>query len=147
MEQLPPTDRPESPDERKQRRRVRRWKRRARMVGPFLGVTAVLVTLALSVDLIEYQPQPPKERLTDRPIPEAVRARNLPGPAATPAGLSGASVLGRDTLGTSALIVEDAIDVSLAAEAALTGERPAPSPLRIPEVATPTPPAALRGGR
>ena len=65
-------DRHESPEERLQRRRARRWKRRARIVAPFLGVSALLATLAISVDLIEYQPQPAKQRLSDRPMPAAV---------------------------------------------------------------------------
>jgi hypothetical protein len=65
-------DRHESPEERMQRRRARRWKRRARIVAPFLGVSALLATLAISVDLIEYQPQPAKKRLSDRPLPAAV---------------------------------------------------------------------------
>ena len=61
-------DVPESPEERMERRRTRRWKRRARIAGPFLGVTMMLGALTLSVDLIEYQPQEPQQRLTDRPI-------------------------------------------------------------------------------
>ena len=65
-------DRHESPEERMQRRRARRWKRRARIVAPFLGVSALLATLAISVDLIEYQPQPAKQRLSDRPLPAAM---------------------------------------------------------------------------
>jgi hypothetical protein len=55
-------------EERFQRRRVRRWKRRARILGPFLGVPLLLLTLSVSVDLIEYQPQEEFDRLTDRPI-------------------------------------------------------------------------------
>jgi hypothetical protein len=51
-----------------ERRRVRRWKRRARILGPFLGVPLLLLTLSVSVDLIEYQPQEELDRLTDRPI-------------------------------------------------------------------------------
>ena len=52
----------ETPDERRQRRRVRRWKRRARILGPFLGVPLLLLTLTLSVDLIEYQPRAERDR-------------------------------------------------------------------------------------
>jgi hypothetical protein len=59
---------PDTPDERLQRRRVRRWKRRARILGPFLGVPVLLLALSLSVDLIEYQPQDEPDRLSDRPI-------------------------------------------------------------------------------
>ena len=61
-------DTPETPDERLQRRRIRRWKRRARLVGPFLGIPLLLATLSLSVDLIEYKPQPKPDRLSDRPV-------------------------------------------------------------------------------
>jgi hypothetical protein len=61
-------DAPDTPDERLQRRQVRRWKRRARILGPFLGVPVLLLTLSLSVDLIEYQPQDEPDRLSDRPI-------------------------------------------------------------------------------
>lgn len=64
------TDRPGSPEERKQRRRSRRQKRRARLAGPFLGIPLLLGTLMLSVDLIEYDLQPEGERLVDRPTPE-----------------------------------------------------------------------------
>ena len=64
------TDRPGSPEERKQRRRSRRRKRSARLAGPFLGIPLLLGTLMLSVDLIEYDLQPEDERLVDRPTPE-----------------------------------------------------------------------------
>jgi len=63
-------DVPESPEERMLRRRARRWKRRARIVGPFLGVTVLVATLALSVDLIEYQPQPEQNQSSNRPLPD-----------------------------------------------------------------------------
>ena len=66
-------DTPESPEERLQRRRARRWKRRARIAGPFLGLPLLVGTLALSVDLITYSPAPEREKLTDRPLPEAVK--------------------------------------------------------------------------
>ena len=68
-------DVPESPEERMLRRRARRWKRRARIVGPFLGVSALVATLALSVDLIEYQPQPEQNRSSHRPLPEPLAQR------------------------------------------------------------------------
>lgn len=76
---------PDTPDERRQRRRVRRWKRRARILGPFLGVPLLLLTLSLSVDLIEYQPHEERDRLTDRPIRMTRKAvaRPIPRPAAS----------------------------------------------------------------
>jgi hypothetical protein len=69
---------PDTPDERLQRRRVRRWKRRARILGPFLGVRVLLLALSLSVDLIEYQPQDEPDRLSDRPIRMAQPAAARP---------------------------------------------------------------------
>ncbi|MCR9095364.1 MAG: hypothetical protein NXI30_14180 [bacterium] len=65
----PMNDTPESPEQRLQRRRIRRWKRRARIAGPFLGLPLLVGTLALSVDLITYSPAPAREKLTDRPLP------------------------------------------------------------------------------
>ena len=61
-------DVPESPEERQRKRRVRRWKRRGRIAGPFLGIPLLLLTLSLSVDLVEYQPHEKKDRLADQPI-------------------------------------------------------------------------------
>jgi hypothetical protein len=61
-------ERADTPDERLQRRRIRRWKRRARILGPFLGIPLLLFTLSVSVDLVEYQPQEESDRSTDRPI-------------------------------------------------------------------------------
>lgn len=86
-------DVPESPDERRQRRRARRWKRRARMAGPFLGLPLLVGTLALSVDLIEYNPQPPPERLSDRPIPKRIVEKRQQADIARAASLSTASVV------------------------------------------------------
>ncbi len=61
-------DAADTADERLQRRRVRRLKRRARILGPFLGLPLLIFTLSLSVDLVEYQPREEPDRLTDRPI-------------------------------------------------------------------------------
>jgi hypothetical protein len=149
MENLPPVDRSESPEERAQRRRARRWMRRARMAAPFLGVSAVLATLALSIDLIEYQPEPPTERRTNRPIPGPVHDRGTRLPAPTPSTLSAASVLGsepasgRDLLGNNG----SGLDVDLAAEAPLAGDRPTTRGALPSTADTPTPPSRLRTGR
>ena len=70
----PMTEKHESPEERLQRRRVRRWKRRARIAGPFLGLPLLVGTLALSVDLITYSPAPAREKLADRPLPEVAKS-------------------------------------------------------------------------
>ena len=64
-----------SPEERQRLRRTRRWKRRVRIAAPFLCLPPLVGVLMLSVDLIEYQPQRPRERLNDRPI-----ARTEPAP-------------------------------------------------------------------
>ncbi len=70
-------DLPETPEERFPRRRMRRWKRRGRIMGPFLGVPILLATLSLSVDLIEYTAQPAPDRLVDRPIQTLPRQQIL----------------------------------------------------------------------
>ena len=87
-------DVPESPEQRMQRRRVRRWKRRMRMAGPFVGISLLLGTLSLSVDLIEYEPQPEAERLSDRPMPARVIEKS-PAARRTPSArsVSGSSVV------------------------------------------------------
>lgn len=68
------TEKHESPKERLQRRRVRRWKRRARIAGPFLGLPLLVGTLALSVDLITYSPAPTLEKLADQPLPQVAKS-------------------------------------------------------------------------
>ncbi len=73
-------DLPETPDERFQRRRMRRWKRRGRILGPFLGVPILLAALSLSVDWIEYTPQRGPDRLVDRPIRLLPSQQTLPTP-------------------------------------------------------------------
>lgn len=70
----PMTEKHESPKERLQRRRLRRWKRRARIAGPFLGLPLLVGTLALSVDLITYSPAPTLEHLVGQPHPEVARS-------------------------------------------------------------------------
>jgi hypothetical protein len=103
MSELETQDVHESPDQRMQRRRARRWKRRARIVGPLLSIPLLLATLALSVDLIEYQPQPPKPRLVDRPIPAEVlekqraRENSTGAPLSSTASVVSSPILGTDT--------------------------------------------------
>ena len=79
-------DVPDTPDERHQLRRVRRWKRRARILGPFLAVPLLLGVLALSVDLIEYQPADPHERVRDRGV--RLPTREEPRPSVHPSLVS-----------------------------------------------------------
>jgi hypothetical protein len=121
-------DRPETPDERQQRRRVRRWKRRARIVAPFLGVPILLAALALSVDFIEYRPQPKRERLSDQPIriePDRVRPSVSHMPVAPVAPMQDPHTATSDVVGVEGA---DDFDVML----------PPTS-----ETHEPTPPAAL----
>jgi hypothetical protein len=104
---------PDTPDERLQRRRVRRWKRRARILGPFLGVPLLLLTLSLSVDLIEYQPHEERDRLTDRPIRMTRKAiaRPVPRPAASNPTLIDLPIpIGGDESGDA---MSDSIDLEL----------------------------------
>ena len=103
----------ETPDERRQRRRVRRWKRRARILGPCLGVPLLLLTLTLSVDLIEYQPRAERDRLTDRPIrmTRKVVARPIPRPtASTPTSINRPIPIGDDESGEA---MSDSLDLEL----------------------------------
>jgi hypothetical protein len=104
---------PDTADERLQRRRVRRWKRRARILGPFLGVPLLLLTLSLSVDLIEYQPHEERDRLTDRPIrlTRKAIARPVPRPAASNPTLIDLPIpIGGDESGDA---MSDSIDLEL----------------------------------
>ncbi len=130
----------ESPDERMQRRRARRWKRRMRMAGPFLGIPLLLGTLALSVDLIEYDPEPAPARLSDRPIPKAVAEKAAArGEAPTSApSVSGASVVesGATSFAPTRSPSPD-LELQLGAEGT-TREQ-------IPDFAPPPAPYALRG--
>jgi len=57
-----------TPEEKLARRRARRWKRRARIAGPFIGVSILFAALSLSVGLIEYEPMTDPNRLSDQPI-------------------------------------------------------------------------------
>lgn len=106
-------DTPDTPDERFQRRRIRRWKRRGRILGPFLGVPLLLLTLWLSVDLVEYQPQEEPDRLADRPIrmtrPRTTQSAMRPGLSATTQANSWIPVAPEDAEGTN----RDSIDLDV----------------------------------
>lgn len=130
-------DTPDSPDERMQKRRARRWKRRGRIVGPFVGVLLLLATLTLSVDLIEYQPQPPAERLSDRPLPEAVVASDTKRSARPNAAVfSAASVVDSKVTDPAARTLEDArgaaLDLTLAPVREIGAPPYAPASARAP---------------
>ena len=49
-------DAPKMWEDRSQKRFVRRWKRRARILGPFLGIPLVFGALALSMDFVRHLP-------------------------------------------------------------------------------------------
>ena len=126
---------PDTPDERLQRRRVRRWKRRARILGPFLGVPLLLLTLSLSVDLVEYQPHEERDRLTDRPIRMTRKAiaRPIPRPTVstptpTPTSIDSPIPIGGNESGEG---TNDSLDLELNAP---SGDSMRP----------PTPPYALK---
>ncbi len=76
-------DSTDSGDDRRAMRRARRWRRRARIAGPFLVVPAMLGLLVLSVDLIEYQPSPASDRASATARPGRVAA---PATSAFPDG-------------------------------------------------------------
>jgi len=64
------------PEHRSQHRLVRRWRRRLRIAAPFLSLPLLLGMLVLSVDLIEYRPEEPPERLSERPIPPSPQPKS-----------------------------------------------------------------------
>jgi hypothetical protein len=64
-------------DDRQSQRRARRWRRRARIAGPFLVVPAMLGGLLLLVDLIEYRPAA-KSRPSTVPTLAATGAKPSP---------------------------------------------------------------------
>ncbi len=104
-------DTPETPEERRQRRRARRWKRRGRTVAPFIGVSLLVATLALSVDLIEYQPQKKVDRLSDRPLPTALVEKQKSRSLSVAPSISNASVVNARPLDSE--ISASGLDVTL----------------------------------
>ncbi len=136
MPEIDLPDRHESPEERMQRRRVRRWKRRGRIIAPFLGVSALLATLAISVDLIEYQPQPTKKRLSDRPLPTAVTQPN-----------SGRAIPLRASVSTASVVTPAPLVESQALDLRLMPEDDRARAERDRDFPPPQPPYAIRGQR
>ena len=47
----------ETLEERQRKRLIRHWKRRARILGPFLGIPLVFGALALSMDFVSHLPE------------------------------------------------------------------------------------------
>jgi len=63
-------------------------------------VALLIGTLALSVDLIEYQPQEPRDRLSDRPLPETLGEREKSRAASMRKSVSTASVVTANPIAT-----------------------------------------------
>lgn len=121
-------DAPDTPDERLQRRRIRRWKRRARILGPFLGVPILLLTLSLSVDLIEYRPHPESNRLADQPLQMPLQQNTQPSVSVRPSLLatSDASALIPTPADDTLAIGGDSIDLDVTLPSASWQRSPTP---------------------
>ncbi|HPG24691.1 MAG: hypothetical protein H6748_11880 [Spirochaetaceae bacterium] len=128
----------DSPEARRARRRARRWKRRARIAGPLLALPLVLGALALSIDLVEYRPAEPPERLSDRPMPSQV-AEPQPDAAKVERArtLSSASVMSASGLHSAEAGMASDGDEALAFDWARS-----PAPFQAP-----TPPSMLGSSR
>lgn len=120
-------------EDRIKHRRSRRWKRRARMAAPFAALPFLFAALVLSVDIIEYQPQKPRPKLADRPLPKLHKSKPQTFSTST-----------RAAIGTSAIVDEnlmnDAQNPNRASATANAPLIPMPQSLRPP-----TPPYALQG--
>ena len=111
-------------DDRARRRRIRRLKRYARLVGPFLAIPLLVAALSLSVDLIEYQSQPSdQDHLLDRPI------RHLPRPnAARSAALTPVRVSAQDAEALISTLPQAALDADASDHEFELTPPPHPSP-------------------
>jgi hypothetical protein len=86
------------------RRRIRRWKSRARLAAPFLALPSMLGLLILSVDLIEYQPGEAAKPAHPRSAADARRAETgLQAIAVDPQSVSALSVVGSPAIGSDVL--------------------------------------------
>lgn len=119
-------DAPDTPDERLQRRRIRRWKRRARILGPFLGVPILLLTLSLSVDLIEYRPHPESNRLADQPLQMPLQQNTQPSVRPRLLATSDASALIPTPADDTLAIGGDSIDLDVTLPSASWQRSPTP---------------------
>lgn len=119
-------DAPDTPDERLQRRRIRRWKRRARILGPFLGVPILLLTLSLSVDLIEYRPHPESNRLADQPLQMPLQQNTQPSIRPSLLATSDASALIPTPADDTLAIGGDSIDLDVTLPSASWQRSPTP---------------------
>lgn len=119
-------DAPDTPDERLQRRRIRRWKRRARILGPFLGVPILLLTLSLSLDLIEYRPHPESNRLADQPLQMPLQQNTQPSVRPRLLATSDASALIPTPADDTLAIGGDSIDLDVTLPSASWQRSPMP---------------------
>lgn len=119
-------DAPDTPDERLQRRRIRRWKRRARILGPFLGVPILLLTLSLSLDLIEYRPHPESNRLADQPLQMPLQQNTQPSVRPRLLATSDASALIPTPADDTLAIGGDSIDLDVTLPSASWQRSPTP---------------------
>ncbi len=119
-------DAPDTPDERLQRRRIRRWKRRARILGPFLGVPILLLTLSLSVDLIEYRPHPESNRLADQPLQMPLQQNTQPSVRPSLLATSDAGALIPTPADDTLAIGGDSIDLDVTLPSASWQRSPTP---------------------
>jgi len=85
-------------EERIKNRRLRRWKRRLRIVAPFAALPVLLCTLVFSIDIIEYSPKPPSQKIVEKKALGQVK-RIQPNPAA------------RAAIATSAITQRNVLDV------------------------------------
>ncbi len=120
-------DAPDTPDERLQRRRIRRWKRRARILGPFLGVPILLLTLSLSLDLIEYRPHPESNRLADQPLQMPLQQNTQPSVRPRLLATSDASALIPTPADDTLAIGGDSIDLDVTLPSASWQRPPTPA--------------------
>jgi hypothetical protein len=139
----------QSPGQRSQHHRSRRWQRRARIAGPFLGIPLLFATLALSVDLIESQPAPAQLR-RDRPFPTAAIENSQDKPNALHASASTASAIASShhSLGSITQFNTPVSKIDLPFDGDKTTTSAQGSGSRRPSVPLPLmPPYTLRGSR
>lgn len=84
-------------EERIRNRRQRRWKRRGRIIAPFAALPLLVAALMLSVDIIEYAPQEPRE---NKPVAQPIvkPPKRIQPSLAAAAAMSASALVGQDVL-------------------------------------------------
>lgn len=119
-------------EERIKNRRARRWKRRARIIGPFLAIPLLFATLVLSIDLIEY------ERVEPEATTPKVTARKLDASAAPTAPYHAArEVMATSSIPNPNVVTGPQIEGSLQRAIDMTPVLPKPNELRPPIAPSP----------